>query len=97
MTKKLKHVNIKHKIAVRIYWCCSLSRIKDATVYRKDLKKMSFFVIEGDNGTGKDTLAIKLQKKFGFRIVTNEEDIIKLNKEAKKFIGNWIFFSFIIK
>ncbi len=48
---------------------------------------MSFFVIEGDNGTGKDTLAIKLQKKFGFRIVTNEEDIIKLNKEAKKFIG----------
>ena len=29
---------------------------------------MSFFVIEGDNGTGKDTLAMKLQEKFGFRI-----------------------------
>ena len=48
---------------------------------------MSFFVIEGDNGTGKDTLAIKLQKNFGFRIVTNEEDIVQLNKEAKKYDG----------
>ncbi len=48
---------------------------------------MNFFVIEGDNGTGKDTLAIKLQKKFGFRIITNEEDIIQLNKEAKKYDG----------
>ncbi|HBC84374.1 MAG TPA: hypothetical protein DCZ30_02750 [Clostridiales bacterium] len=48
---------------------------------------MSFFVIEGDNGTGKDTLAIKLQRKFGFRIVTNEEDIIQLNKNAKKYEG----------
>ncbi|MBR0428352.1 MAG: AAA family ATPase [Clostridia bacterium] len=48
---------------------------------------MSFFAIEGDNGTGKDTLAIKLQKNFGFRIVTNEEDIVQLNKEAKKYDG----------
>ena len=48
---------------------------------------MSFFVIEGDNGTGKDTLAIKLQKNFGFRVITNEEDIIRLNKEAKKYDG----------
>lgn len=48
---------------------------------------MSFFVIEGDNGTGKDTLALKLQKKYGFRIITNEEDIVQLNKEAKKFEG----------
>ena len=48
---------------------------------------MSFFVIEGDNGTGKDTLALKLQKKYGFRIITNEEDIVELNKDAKKFDG----------
>ncbi len=48
---------------------------------------MSFFVIEGDNGTGKDTLALKLQKKYGFRIITNEEDILQLNKDAKKFEG----------
>lgn len=48
---------------------------------------MSFFVIEGDNGTGKDTLAIKLQKKYGFKIITNEEDIIDLNKKAKKYEG----------
>ena len=48
---------------------------------------MNFFVIEGDNGTGKDTLALKLQKKYGFRIITNEEDIVKLNKKAKKFNG----------
>lgn len=48
---------------------------------------MSFFVIEGDNGTGKDTLALKLQKKYGFRIITNEEEIVQLNKYAKKFDG----------
>ena len=48
---------------------------------------MSFFVIEGDNGTGKDTLALKLQKKYGFRVITNEEDILFLNKEAKKLEG----------
>ena len=48
---------------------------------------MNFFVIEGDNGTGKDTLALKLQKKYGFRIITNEEDIVKLNKKAKEFNG----------
>ncbi len=48
---------------------------------------MRFIVIEGDNGTGKDTLAIKLQESFGFRIITNEEDIINLNKEAKKYDG----------
>ena len=27
----------------------------------------------------KDTLAIKRQKNFGFRVVTNEEDIIRQN------------------
>lgn len=48
---------------------------------------MSLFVIEGDNGTGKDTLAIKLQENFGFRVLTNEEDIVQLNKEAKKCDG----------
>lgn len=48
---------------------------------------MSFFVIEGDNGTGKDTLALKLQKKYGFRIITNEEDIVQLNKAAKRLDG----------
>lgn len=48
---------------------------------------MSFFVIEGDNGTGKDTLALKLQKKYGFRIITNEEDIVQLNRDAKKYNG----------
>jgi len=50
-------------------------------------KKTIFLVIEGDNGTGKDTLAIKLQNEYGFKVVTNEEDIIKLNKEAKKYNG----------
>ena len=48
---------------------------------------MSFIVIEGDNGTGKDTLALKIQEKLGYRIVTNESSIKKLNRKAKSYKG----------
>ncbi len=48
---------------------------------------MSFIVIEGDNGTGKDTLALKLQDKLGYRIITNESNIKELNKKAKSYDG----------
>lgn len=48
---------------------------------------MSFIVIEGDNGTGKDTLALKLKDNLGYSIITNEPKIKELNKQAKCFTG----------
>ena len=48
---------------------------------------MSFIVIEGDNGTGKDTQALKLSEKLGHRIITNFEDMKLLNKKAKEYQG----------
>lgn len=39
---------------------------------------MSFIVIEGDNGTGKDTLALNIRDKLGYRIITNESDVKKI-------------------
>lgn len=48
---------------------------------------MSFIVIEGDNGTGKDTLAFKIEKKLGYRIITNEFKIKELNKKSKSYEG----------
>ena len=46
---------------------------------------MSF--IEGDNGTGKDTLALKIQDELGYRVITNEYNIKELNRKAKKYEG----------
>lgn len=43
---------------------------------------MSFFVIEGDNGTGKDTLAVKLQSE-GFTILTYDKRMREMEKIAK--------------
>lgn len=48
---------------------------------------MSFIVIEGDNGTGKDTLALKMQNQLGYRVLTNEYSIKQLNKKAKEYEG----------
>lgn len=48
---------------------------------------MSFIVIEGDNGTGKDTLAQNLKKFCDFRIVTDETNIKKWNRKAKQYDG----------
>jgi dTMP kinase len=48
---------------------------------------MSFVVIEGDNGTGKDTLALNIRDKLGYRIIMNESDVKKLNKKAKQYEG----------
>ncbi len=48
---------------------------------------MSFIVIEGDNGTGKDTQALKLSKHIGYDIITNYDDMIIFNKSAKKLYG----------
>lgn len=45
-----------------------------------------FLVIEGDNGTGKDTLAQKLEK-YGFKILTYDERIKKFEKVAKQATG----------
>ena len=47
-----------------------------------------FLVIEGDNGTGKDTLALGLAENSGFSIITNREDTIELKREAKKYTGS---------
>lgn len=48
---------------------------------------MSFIVIEGDNGTGKDTLALKIKENLGYRIMTNESNIKEFNKQAKCYVG----------
>ena len=47
---------------------------------------MSFIVIEGDNGTGKDTLAQALEK-YGFNIITYDSKIKKFSQIAKKSKG----------
>lgn len=47
---------------------------------------MKFILIEGDNGTGKDTLASKLEKR-GMKIITYDSKIIQSEKEAKGLIG----------
>ena len=47
---------------------------------------MFFFVIEGDNGTGKDTVASKFIED-GFEIVTYDKKIRTMEKLAKKEIG----------
>ena len=48
---------------------------------------MSFIVIEGDNSTGKDTLALKIQNKLNYRVITNEYNVKELNIKAKKYEG----------
>ena len=48
---------------------------------------MNFIVIEGDNGTGKDTLALKIQDKLGYHIITNESNIKESNRKAKRYEG----------
>lgn len=48
---------------------------------------MSFIVIEGDNGTGKDTLALNIQDNMGYKIITNEPKIKELNRKAKEHFG----------
>lgn len=48
---------------------------------------MSFIVIEGDNGTGKDTLAQNIKNNLGYRIITDEPNIKKMNIKAKKLKG----------
>ena len=47
---------------------------------------MFFFVIEGDNGTGKDTVASKFIKD-GFEIITYDKKIRTMEKIAKKEVG----------
>lgn len=47
---------------------------------------MYFLVIEGDNGTGKDSLAQKFQID-GFEIITYDENIKKMEKIARTFNG----------
>ena len=47
---------------------------------------MSFIVIEGDNGTGKDTLAQALEK-YGFNIITYDSEIKKFSEIAKQAKG----------
>ena len=46
---------------------------------------MKFIVIEGDNGTGKDSLAQQLKKCEKIDIITYNSDIKKAEKVAKKF------------
>lgn len=48
---------------------------------------MSFVVIEGDNGTGKDTQALKLEEKYGYSVITNFDEMKIINSEAKQHIG----------
>lgn len=48
---------------------------------------MNFIVIEGDNGTGKDTQALKLAERLNCDVVTNYDNIKKLNLEAKMLEG----------
>ena len=50
-------------------------------------KDMSFIVIEGDNGTGKDTLALNIQEKFGYQVITNEDYMKALIRQAKQHKG----------
>ena len=47
---------------------------------------MRFILIEGDNGTGKDTLALKLENK-GLKVVTYDLRIKLVEKKAKKLFG----------
>lgn len=48
---------------------------------------MRFIVIEGDNGTGKDTLALRIKENLGYRIITNESNIKELNRQSKCYTG----------
>ena len=45
---------------------------------------MSFIVIEGDNGTGKTTVA-NMFKENGFAVISEEPDIINMSIESKKY------------
>ena len=47
---------------------------------------MKFYVIEGDNGTEKDTLAAKFQND-GFEILTYDKKIKQMEQIAKKKVG----------
>ncbi len=46
-----------------------------------------FLVIEGDNGTGKDTLATGLARESGFSVITDIAETLALKREAKTFAG----------
>lgn len=48
---------------------------------------MGFIIIEGDNGTGKDTLAQKIEQNHGYKILTYEPEIKKIEKYAKQAEG----------
>ena len=48
--------------------------------------ELQFFVIEGDNGTGKDSLAQKFQAE-GFKIITYDSRIKKFEEIAKSMNG----------
>lgn len=48
---------------------------------------MFFFVIEGDNGTGKDTVASKFIKD-GFEIITYDKKFENINQDFKQIVKN---------
>lgn len=54
---------------------------------------MKFYVIEGDNGTGKDTLAAKFQND-GFEILTYDKKIKQMEQIAKRKLEKIRFLTF---
>ncbi len=48
---------------------------------------MAFIVMEGDNGTGKDTIADFLQNNYSFSIISRLPDISDLEHQAKNLSG----------
>ena len=48
---------------------------------------MGFIVVEGDNATGKDTIADYLQNNYDFSVISRFTDITDLEKQAKRMTG----------
>ena len=48
---------------------------------------MGFIVVEGDNATGKDTIADYLQNYYDFSVISRFHDITDLEKQAKRMTG----------
>ena len=44
-----------------------------------------FVVIEGDNGTGKTTVSHILNSQYGFEFITEHQQILELEQQAKRF------------
>lgn len=44
---------------------------------------MGFIIIEGDNGTGKDTIADALSSMHGFTIISRQKEMIRLEHNAR--------------